>query len=399
MKKIHFSALAYFVLSAVFLPQVFGNHRTGTLALPELLVAGDLNEDGKLDLAVNVSGFDNIAFLMGNGLGGFTLDGHVATDTLPKGLAAGDLNRDRHIDLVGCSNWGYDVEVHLGDGLGGFGNRDNLVRGEGGPNRTILADFNNDGKLDLAVSGPDEGVILIYLGDGKGGFILPPSEVEDLRHCDGFTTADFNGDGKLDLGVVTHGQENNLCHIFLGDGTGNFNAGAELTINHDAATLAPGDLNNDGKLDLVVAGAGPENTTGNFVQTFLGDGTGNFTLKETTLLGLGNLKGLIALADFNEDGKLDLAFPMTGGHIRHQPSTAVRIFLGDGTGRLVEGATVTAEAEPHSVIAADLNKDGHQDLAVSNRTAGTVSIHLGSGTGTFTKSASVSVVCEGGVCE
>jgi len=399
MKKSHFSALACFVLSAIFLPAAFGNHRTGSEALPELLVAGDLNEDGNLDLAVNVTGFDNIAILTGNGLGAFTLNGHIATDTLPKGLAAGDLNRDHHIDLVDCTNWGYDAEVHLGDGLGGFGTRDYLARGEGGPNRTILADFNNDRKLDCAVNGPDEGVILVYLGDGKGGFLLPPSELEDLRHCDGFAAADLNGDGKQDIAVVTHGNQNNLVHIFLGDGTGNFNTGAEISITQDATTLAPGDLNNDGKMDLVVAGAGPENKNGNFVQTLLGDGTGNFTLKQTTFLGKGNTKGLIALADFNEDGKLDLAFPFTSDQIAHQPSTRVLIFLGDGTGNLVEGATVTAEEEPHTVIAADLNKDGHLDLAVSNRTSGTVSIHLGNGTGNFTKVASVSVVCEGGVCE
>ena len=90
---------------------------------------------------------------------------------------------------------------------------------------------------------------------------------------------------------MTIGEQNNLLHIFLGDGTGNFNTGAEFSINQDAATVAAGDLNNDGKLDLVVAGAGPENINGNFVQTFLGDGTGNFTLKETTLLGKGTPKG------------------------------------------------------------------------------------------------------------
>ncbi len=392
MKKLNFSVLAGLILSAAFLPPAFGNHRTGTLALPEILVSGDLNEDSNLDLAVNVSGFDNIAILTGDGLGGFTLKGHVATDTLPKGLAAGDFNRDRHIDLVGCSNWGYDAEVHLGDGLGGFGDRDNAVNAEGGPNRNLLVDFNNDGKLDLAVNGPDEGVILIYLGNGKGGFILPASELEDLRHCDGMAAADFNGDGKLDLAVVTHGSQNNTAHIFLGDGTGNFNTGASFSINQDAATLAPVDLNNDGKLDLVVAGAGPENSTGNFVQTFLGDGIGNFTLKETTLLGPGNIKGLIAVGDFNEDGNLDVAYPQTSKQILHQPSTTVLIFLGDGTGRLVAGTSVTAEEEPHTVIARDVNKDGHLDLAVSNRTSGTVSIHLGSGTGTFNKSASVSVL-------
>ena len=244
MKKLHFSALACFVLSAAFLPLAFGNHRTGSLALPELLVASDLNEDGNLDLAVNVSGFDNIAILTGDGSGAFTLNGHIATDTLPKGLAAGDLNRDRHVDLVDCTSWGYDGEIHLGDGLGGFGTRDYLARGEGGPNRLVLADFNNDGKLDLVVNGPDEGVILIYLGNGKGGFRLPPAELEDihLQHCRGLTAADLNGDGKQDLAVVTIGEQNNLLHIFLGDGTGNFNTGAEIFINQDAATVAAGDL-------------------------------------------------------------------------------------------------------------------------------------------------------------
>jgi len=399
MKKLHYSVLACLVLSAAFLFKAFGNHRTGTLALPEILVAGDLNEDGKLDLAVNVTGFDNIAILKGDGLGGFTLNGHIHTDTLPKGLAIGDVNRDHHIDLMDCTNWGYDAEVHLGDGLGGFGSLDYLVRGEGGPNRLLLADFNNDQNLDAAVNGPNEGVILVYMGNGRGGFNVPPFELEDLRRCEGLTHADFNRDGNQDLAVVTHGNQNSFCHIFLGDGTGNFKKGPELNINQDAATVAASDLNNDGKLDLVVAGAGPENNTGNFIQTFLGHGTGNFTLKQTTSLGRGAIKGLLGVADFNEDGKADVAYPLSSIQRAHDSSTQVLIFLGDGTGNLVQGTTVTAEEEPHTVVAKDLNGDGHVDLAVSNRTAGTVSIHLGSGTGTFTKVSSVSVVCEGGACD
>ena len=397
MKKLHFSALACLVLSAAFLLPAFGNHRTGSQALPELLVAGDLKEDGNLDLAVNVTGFDNIAILTGDGLGGFTLNGHVATDTLPKGLAAGDLNRDSHIDLVGCSNWGYDAEIHLGDGLGGFGNRDNLVREEGGPNRAILADFNNDRNLDLVVTGPDEGVILIYLGDGKGGFLLPPFELEDLRHCLGIAAADFNGDRNLDLAVVTSGNDNSV-HIFLGDGTGNFTAGDSFAVDPDAETAAPGDLNNDGNMDLVVAGAGPENTTGNFITTYLGNGRGSFTLAQDIQLGLGNIKGIIALGDFNEDGKLDVAFPQTGsptgGH-----GNKVLLFFGDGHGQLVTGPVLTVGNEPHTVIAVDLNHDNHLDLAVTNRTDGTVTTLLGDGNGNFTVSSTVSVVCEGGVCQ
>jgi len=114
-------------------------------------------------------------------------------------------------------------------------------------------------------------------------------------------------------------------------------------------------------------------------------------LKQTISLGDGNLKGEIALGDFNEDGIQDVAYPVTSD-VSGAHSTTVLIFFGDGTGNLIAGPSVTVGQEPHSVIAADFNKDGHLDLAVTNRTNGTVSILLGDGIGNFTLSVTLSVI-------
>src|SRR5437667_12463861 len=118
MKKLQFSTLACLVLSAAFLPSASANHRTGTLILPELIVAGDFNQDGNMDLAVNCTGFDVVAILFGDGQGGFTLAGHFPVDTLTKGLQVGDLTRDGTLDLVPATNGGNAEPVLLGDGLG-----------------------------------------------------------------------------------------------------------------------------------------------------------------------------------------------------------------------------------------------------------------------------------------
>src|SRR5437764_6414929 len=120
MKKIPFAALACFILSAAFLPSALANHRTGSIIAPELLVAGDFNQDGNMDLAVNCTGFDVVAILFGDGQGGFTLGGHFPVDTLSKGLDVGDVNGDGNLDLVSCDIWGYDEAVLLVDGLGSF---------------------------------------------------------------------------------------------------------------------------------------------------------------------------------------------------------------------------------------------------------------------------------------
>lgn len=402
MKAKLFSALAVLMISVTIVTPALGNHRTGAAALPEMLAAGDFNRDGNLDLAVNVTGFDSVALFFGDGKGGLTLQGHLASDTLTKGLDVADINGDQQLDLVGCTAWGYDVVVHLGDGLGGFGHRDQVYNGDGEPTRLILRDFNNDQKPDIAVNAPDEGLILIYLNNSKGGFIVPARELEGLARSVGLASGDFNGDGNLDL--VTASIPNpvtgdGLAVVLLGDGTGGFTQSARLTTNPEPVSVATGDLNNDGKVDFVVAGAQPGNMTGNSFNTFLGDGTGQFTQNQTVDLGAGSLKGEISLGDFNEDGKLDLAFPVTGSQIQHVPSHVVLIYFGDGTGNLTAGPVIEVGNEPHSVITPDFNNDGHLDLVVSNRTDGTVSLLLGDGTGNFVASSTVSVVCFGGVCD
>ena len=395
MKKIQFSAFVCLILSAVLLPSAFANHRTGTQILPELLVAGDFNHDGNMDLAVNCTGFDVVAILLGDGQGGFTLAGHFPVDTLTKGLDVGDVNRDGNLDLVSATNWGYDENVLLGVDVGSFHfpTPPCEIDGDGEPVRVLLRDFNNDGRLDIFVNAPDDSKVVLYFGDGKGNFPGPKLEIEGVQQPYGMDAGDLNRDGKLDAAVcgVSNTPGQSVVTVMLGDGTGGF-TNSTYSVGDLPSSVKIGDLNNDGIPDLVVAGALPGNATGNYISTFLGNGRGVFALAQTVQVGEGNLKGDIALGDFNEDGNLDVAFPKAGSQIPHQHSTSEFIFFGDGHGQLSAGPVLTVEEEPHSVIAVDVNHDGHLDLCNTNRTAGTVTTLLGDGHGNFTLSSSTSVL-------
>jgi hypothetical protein len=355
------------------------------------MAVGDFNNDGNLDLAVDVTGFDVVAIFLGDGKGGFTLQGFYRLDTLPKGLAAGDINRDGIPDLVSCTAWGYTMQLLLGDGLGGFHSALSL-KGDGGPTRLVLRDFNNDGNLDIAVNAPGEGKIILYFGDGKGNFRIPATEIVGYPKAGDLDAGDFNGDNNLDLVALTSRSLTTSANaaVLLGDGNGNFTQSDFVSVPRAPSSVKVADLNGDGKLDFVVAGAEPLNTNGNFIATYLGDGAGHFTMKQTISLGKGNLKGDIAIGDFNEDGIPDVAFPYTSTGTTH--GKRVLIFFGDGNGKLMRGPTLTVGQEPHSVVTADFNNDGHLDLAVTNRTDGTVSILLGDGKGNFTLAETLSVI-------
>src|SRR6266581_1018828 len=284
MKKIQFAALACLILSAAFLPSASANHRTGSIIAPELLVAGDFNQDGKMDLAVNCTGFDVVAILFGDGQGGFTLGGHFPTDTLTKGLQAGDVNRDGHLDLVSATNWGYDENILLGDGLGSFHvpTPPSEIDGDGEPVRLLLRDFNNDGRLDIFVNAPDDDAVVLYFGDGKGNFPGPDLEIEGVQQPYGMDAGDLNGDGKLDVAFPKTGTQmrhefSTSVFIFFGDGHGHLSAGPVLTVGQEPHTVIAVDVNHDGHLDLAVT-----NRTDGTVTVLLGDGHGNFTVSSTT---------------------------------------------------------------------------------------------------------------------
>jgi hypothetical protein len=206
-------------------------------------------------------------------------------------------------------------------------------------------------------------------------------------------TGDFNKDGVIDIAVTYFtGSTETASHlqILLGDGAGGFNPGQNIVINPQCNNIRANDLNKDGNLDLILAGAGAENDAGVFVSTYLGDGHGTFANHQVIDLGTGSIKGQIALGDFNEDGNIDFCYPLSSNGIeRHHPSTALLIFLGDGTGNFTQGQTVTVGNEPGSTWAADFNKDGHIDIACSNRTDATLSILFGNGNGTFTTHATI----------
>jgi hypothetical protein len=387
-KPILLSILGSLVLSTSFVPSSWANHRTGHFCLPESIVAGDFNEDGNLDFAVLLTGFDLVAIFIGDGHGGFKLEGHIGVDTLPKGIAVGDVNEDGHLDLVTCSAWGYTGSVLLGDGLGGFTLVDQPDAG-GEATRLVLRDFNEDGHLDMAMGAHHDGVVHVFAGDGLGAFGVP-TDTGKVPNAYGMAVGDFNHDGHLDVAVARGPAKGaGQVSILLGDGLGGFHLSAFQTTN-DPSSLGVADLNGDGTEDLVVAGAQPANTAGNFISTFLGDGAGNFAGHTTIPLGSGNLKGEMAVGDFNEDGHLDVAYPQTGAGVSQ--GHTVQLFFGDGTGALGTAVPLPVGTEPHSVMTGDFNHDGHLDLAVSNRTDGTISIFLGDGAGHFTLVGTYSVV-------
>lgn len=151
--------------------------------------------------------------------------------------------------------------------------------------------------------------------------------------------------------------------------------GGRLTIGKGRGSLALADLNTDGRLDLVVA-----NDEGDTVTVFLGDGKGGFASAPGSPFPAGSAPNDIAVADFDGDGKPDLAFP-------NHETKVLTVLLGDGRGsfRPAPGSPVAVQSRPHphGVAAADFDRDGHVDLAVESWAENSVEVLLGAGGGRF----------------
>ncbi len=339
------------------------NFPVGTL--PNSVVVGDFNKDGKPDIATSNGGgsSNGISILLGTGTGSFGSATNYGSYF--DSLALGDFNSDGNLDIVAPQSSGgefpsYKVAILLGTGTGSFGTATNFDTGAYRPSSVAVSDFNGDSKPDLATANT-AGNVSILLGTGTGSFGVA-TNFNVGTNPQSVVAGDFNADGKLDLATANY--DSNNVSILLGTGTGSF----EIPINIDVGTkpqsVVAGDFNADGKLDLATA-----NNQSNNVSILLGTGTGSFGA--ATNFNAGTSPYSVTVGDFNSDNKSDLAVANSGTN-----SNNASILLGDGTGSFGAIANFGAGTNPYSVAVGDFNADGKTDLATANNNSNNVSVLL-----------------------
>ena len=180
---------------------------------------------------------------------------------------------------------------------------------------------------------------------------------------------DFNGDGRLDVVVGNTLSPEHTVSVLLGNADGTFAPAVDYAAGGQPSSVAVGDFNGDGNLDIVVL-YGFVNAS---VGVLLGDGTGKFKPVMVTTAGPGG--GSIAVGDFDGDGNLDVAIADN-----LSPSLGVDVMLGNGTGTFKAPVSYATASDPRMVVVSDFNGDKKLDLATINSVTETVSVLLGTGT-------------------
>jgi hypothetical protein len=276
-------------------------------------------------------------------------------------VAAGDFNGDRKLDVAVTNTDDNNVTVLLGDGTGNLPVALGPFPAGCGPASIAMGDFNEDGKPDLAVqdaapSGSPTPIVL--LGDGIGRFSSRSSAACNQSTAPGrasVAVGDFNGDGKQDLAAVSNFGG---LVVLLGDGAGNFTAVPNSpAVGSDRGLVVVEDFNGDGKQDLALGG------TAGGVMLLLGDGAGGFTAAPSSPFLTGFVIQSLAVGDFDGEGWPDLAV--------QDGSNGVTVLLGDGTGNFTTPSGAgwfavgpVSSTGPSSMAVADFNGDGRPDLAV-----------------------------------
>lgn len=323
---------------------------------------GDLNGDGRPDLATANYYGNSVSVLLGNGAGGFGAHTDFAVGIEPYSVVIGDMNGDGKPDLAAANGDDNTVSVLMGDGAGGFGARTDYATGSD-PIRLAIADLDGDGRLDLATANYDGNSVSVLLANNAGGF-RKKHDFPTGTLPEGLAIADVNGDHLLDLVVTSVGSSFDVgtVSVLLGNGAGGFGAPTDYPCGGLPFSVAVGDMNSDGRPDLVVPSA-----RANTVGVLLGV-LGGFAPKTDFLSG--NYAVSVAIGDVNGDGMPDLA-------LSNANVDSVSVLLGNGDGGFPMSGAFDGGSRPYGLAIGDLNGDGRLDLAMANASSYTVSVLLG----------------------
>ena len=351
---------------------VFKNN-SGTISVKEYSVTGsagyatiaDVDTDGYADIIsidnATVGYYSVLKGLSGNDFSGaIYINGEIYAELQGETIAAADLNHDGYIDLV--TNGFDSLNVLLNDGSGHFSVTRIFWSGLGNPasgSMVAIADFNSDGNMDVALSNYNQEYNIMF-GDGTGAF-APPTLIfpAGQNFPDLIVTGKFNNDTLPDLAITV----NSGISILLNNGTGTFTVAYTISTNGYVYGITVNDFNEDSLDDIAFVlyqSAG---------ELQLNTGAGNFAFSAGFISCLGGDLISIASGDLDKDGHMDLAYT---DYDCTYPDRVI-IQYGDGHGLLTPGGTLPVYDSPYHLAIADLNIDGYNDI-ITNSINGIISV-------------------------
>ncbi|HEV7645758.1 MAG TPA: VCBS repeat-containing protein [Pyrinomonadaceae bacterium] len=337
---------------------------------PEGIAAADFNSDGKLDLIVSSESASTVSLALGDGVGGFGTPSSFSVGANgARDIVVADFNADGNPDFAVSNVLTAKIWVGYGNGSGGFSSIVSYTTGDVGapasPWHLTTGDYNSDGKIDIATN---NGANVSVFNNTGSAFSKRIPNINAAGGGEGIATADFDSDGKPDI-ILTMGGG---AKVLFNDGatTPGWTAyTTPISTSETISNVTTADFDGDGNVDDAVAGGYFSNSGGSFY-SLTGNTGRTMTLAQSS--GFGNYwGGNIKAGDFNADGKMDFAMASgysavfnfsNNGFVLLNQGSAV---FGDSTALSAGGGHI-----PVAPVVADFNADGKPDVAYSSVVAG-----------------------------
>lgn len=335
---------------------------------------GDVTGDGRLDVVASHYAGNGVAVLRGQAGGSFASPSPLystGSGSVPNSIALADVNGDGRLDAVTANQRTYSAGVLLGQATGDFAPVSLYSAGSSKmPVAVALGDVNGDGRPDIVTTNSFNNEIGVLLAQASGGFAPVSAYATGVGGSAGVALGDVNGDGRLD--IVT--AKTNAAGVLLGQAGGTFAPIMTYSFGPNANSspndVALGDLNGDGRLDIVFVD--PNNAS---ASVLLGQASGGFGFASTYFTN-GNTPIGVALGDVTGDGRLDIVTANGAGSVSVLPG------LASGTFAAAVVFPIGPNTTPADVALGDLNGDGRLDIvtALFANIANNVSVLLNTGT-------------------
>ena len=362
--------------------QIFENNGEGKFTLAVSLTSelsdtrsvawGDMNGDGYLDLAVGNYRVENLIYINnGNDNNRFTtlITLPNSADTRTRSVAWGDMDGDGDLDLA-VGNLEAHNQIYINNGDGRF--TSNQLPGINDTTSVAWGDMDNDGYLDLAVGNwkqEDQIFRNEIISEERTLTLIWQSQFSDdvISETNSIAWGDMDGDGDLDLAVGNGARKENQIYINHSTNSNQDESTLfetivlESTDQKNTESVAWGDIDNDGDLDLIVGNGGGSNPYGQASKVYKNIGFTNYLTESSALSEIISHTRSIAWGDIDGDGDLDLA---VGNYDEEN-----QIFENDGNGNFTSYQLLENNnqiTKTNSVAWGDMDNDGDLDLAIGN---------------------------------